>query len=142
MNFRSKMNAAYRLLFGLSTLFAIATIASQTLAATDQPPIPRGVALKSWHENGRDGRYLLQLFQGAPLKAGKPIAGVVTNDTDCDADADGLSHCHNTIQLPNGSQITVINTHRMHSYRCLGTGDRIALTRVKGKWIMGTLAAN
>ena len=109
-------------------------------AANEQPRIPRGVAMKSWHDNGRDGRYLLQLVQGSFPKAGKPVIGTVTSDTDCDADAEGLSHCRNTIKLPNGSEVTVIDTHEMHRYRCLGAGDQISLNRISGTWIMGTLS--
>jgi len=108
-------------------------------AATDQPPIPREVAMKSWQENGRDGRYLLQVLQGSALKAGKRIAGTVKTDTDCDIDAEGPSHCHNIIGLEGGSRITVIDTHNMHRYRCLGAGDKLSLIGISKSWIIGTL---
>ena len=130
-----------RWLPGMLALVAASVYSYQVQAATGQPPIPRGVAMKSWHDNGRDGRYLLQLAQGSALKAGKPVSGTVTGDANCDADAEGLSHCHNTIKLANGSQITVINTHEMHRYRCLGAGDQISLTAMGGSWIMGALPA-
>ena len=110
-----------------------------TAQAAEQVPIPRGVSMKSWQENGSGGRYLLQVIQGQTLKAGKTVVGTVTNDTDCDADADGLSHCHNTIELSNGGKITVIDTHNMHMNRCVGAGDKLSLTGVNGAWIMGTL---
>ncbi len=130
-----------RLLLGVFVLSAAAVYSYQAQAAADQPPIPRGVAMKSWQENGRDGRYLLQLAQGKSLKAGTRVTGTVISDTDCDIDAEGLSHCHNAIKLANGSEITVIDTHNMHRYRCLGAGDRLALTGMSGPWIMGTLSA-
>jgi hypothetical protein len=96
--------------------------------------------MKSWQDNGSGGRYLLQLTKGQLPKAGKPITGTVISDTDCDADAQGLSHCNNRIKLPNGSEITVIDNHNMHRYRCLGAGDQLALTAIDKSWIMGTLA--
>jgi len=139
MKIRLKRHPVSRLLLGAFMLSAASVYTYQVQAATDQPPIPRGVAMKSWHDNGRDGRYLLQLAQGSALKAGKPVSGTVTGDANCDADAEGLSHCHNTVKLANGSQITVINTHEMHRYRCLGPGDSITLSAIGGPWIMGAL---
>ncbi len=127
-----------QLLLGMFVASA-ALLYSYSAHSAEQLPIPRGVPMKSWQENGSGGRYLLQLIQGQTLKAGKTVVGTVTNDTDCDADADGLSHCHNTIELSNGSKITVIDTHNMHMNRCLGAGDKLSLTGVNGAWIMGTL---
>ncbi len=129
-----------RLLFGMFVLSAASLYSYNVNAGTDQPPIPRGVTMKSWQENGRDGRYLLQVLQGSALKAGKRASGTVKSDTDCDIDAKGLSHCHNIVELANGTRITVIDTHNMHRYRCLGEGDRLSLTGVSGSWIMGTLS--
>lgn len=139
MSIQPSLYPAGRFLLGVFVLSAAAVYSYDVQSASVQPPIPRGVAMKSWHDNGRDGRYLLQLAQGSALRAGKPVSGTVTGDANCDADAEGLSHCHNTIELANGSQITVINTHEMHRYRCLGAGDRISLTRIGGSWIMGAL---
>ena len=141
MKIQPGLYSAGRLLLGMSVLGAAAVYSYHAQAAPGQLPIPRGVAMKSWHDNGRDGRYLLQLAQGSAPKAGKPVSGTVTGDANCDADAEGLSHCHNTIKLANGSQITVINTHEMHRYRCLGAGDQISLTAMGGSWIMGALPA-
>ena len=128
----------------LAACLLVATAASAgpaQLAAAHQAPIPPGVALKSWQDNGREGRYLLQIIEGKPLKAAQRIFGIVTTDTDCDADAQGLSHCHNVIKLANGEQLTVIDTHNMHRNRCLGPGDQMTLTAVGGSWVMGTLLA-
>lgn len=140
MSIQIRLYPAGRLLLGVFVLSAAALYSYNVQAETKQPPIPRGVALQSWQDNGRDGRYLLQLAQGKSLKAGKPVIGTVTSDTDCEIDAEGLSHCHNTIKLADGSEITVIDTHNMHRYRCLGAGDRLSLTGMSGPWIMGTLS--
>ena len=141
MNIQPRLYSVGRLLLGVFVLGAAAVYSYQAQAASVQPPIPRGVAMKSWQENGRDGRYLLQVIKGDAPKTRKPVIGTVTSDTDCDADAEGLSHCHNTIKMPNGSEITVIDTHNMHQNRCLGAGDKLSLTGVSGPWIMGTLSA-
>lgn len=138
MRIQPKIHSVGRLLIGAFVLSA-ASLYSYVAYSAQQQPIPRGVPMKSWHENGRGGRYLLQVIQGQSPDADKTIVGTVTSDTDCDADADGLSHCRNTIELPGGEKITVIDTHQMHSYRCLGEGDKISLTRVDRGWIMGAL---
>lgn len=139
MRMQSRLYPVGRLLLSMFVLSAATLYSYYVQAATGQPPIPRGVAMKSWQDNGHDGQYLLQLVQGTAPKAGKPVTGTVTGDANCDVDAEGLSHCHNTIDLANGDKITVINTHNMHSNRCLGAGDRISLTGMSGPWIMGTL---
>jgi hypothetical protein len=140
MIIQSKLHSAGRMLLGAFVLSAASVYFYNAQAAGTQPQIPRGVALKSWHENGSGGQYLLQVIQGKPLKAGKTITGTVTGDFNCDADAEGLSHCHNTVDLADGGKITVVNSHEMHRNRCLGGGDKIVLKGVGGSWIMGTLA--
>ena len=107
---------------------------------TGEPRIPSGVAMTSWNDNGHGGRYLLQVAQGRALAQGERVAGSVASDTNCDPDAQGLSHCHNAIELANGDRITVIDTHKMNVNRCLKPGERIALTGIGGPWIMGTLS--
>jgi hypothetical protein len=141
MRIQTRLYPVGRLLLGVFVLSAAALYSYTVQAATGQPPIPRGVAMKSWQDNGRDGRYLLQLAQGKALKAGIRVTGTVISDTDCDIDAEGLSHCNNAIKLADGSEITVIDTHNMHRNRCLGAGDRLTLTGMSGPWIMGILSA-
>ena len=139
MRVQSKPYSARRLLLGVFVLSAVSVYSYAVQAANTQLPIPRGVPMKSWQENGSGGRYLLQVIQGQALKAGKTVVGTVTSDTDCDVDAEGLSHCHNTIELSSGEKITVIDTHNMHINRCLGVGEKLSLTAVSGSWIMGAL---
>ncbi len=101
--------------------------------------MPSGARLAAWQDNGQGGRYVLQLAQGRSLPVGERVAGIVTSDSNCEADAEGLSHCHNTIDLANGSRIVVINTHQMSRNRCLGPGDRVSLTGIGASWVVGTL---
>ena len=139
MTIQSRLYTAGRLLLGGIALSAAAAYSFDALAATAQLKIPDGVPMKSWQENGRNGLYVLQPIKGQLAKGEKRMVGTVVSDTDCDADADGLSHCHNEIQLPGGKSITVINTHNMHVNRCLGGGDRIELSRLGSVWVVGNL---
>ncbi len=127
------------LLLGMVVLGAAAMYSYHAQAATGQPAIPPGVALKSWQDNGADGHYLLQVIEGQTPKTGKTIVGTVTSDTDCQADAEGLSHCHNAIKLADGGSITVVDTHEMHRNRCMQPGEQISLKVVGKAWVIGTV---
>ena len=142
MNIQPKRYPASRVLLGAFALTAASAYSYLVHAAVTQPPIPRGVAMKSWQENGRDGRYLLRVIEGNTPRAGKAISGIVASDTDCDADAEGLSHCHNIIELHGGGKITVIDTHNMHRYRCMQPGEPISLTGLGKSWILATVSTN
>jgi len=140
MNIQSKRYSAGRLLLGVFVLSAAAIYSYAVQAGTTQPPIPRGVALKSWHENGAGGQYLLRVIAGQAPKPNKLVIGTVVTDTDCDADAEGISHCHNAIKLSDGREITVIDSHEMHRNRCMQPGELIALTGINNSWVMGKVA--
>lgn len=139
MKIEYMQRAARSALLGALALSATALFAGTLQPPGQQPPIPFGVTMKSWQDNGREGRYVLQLIKGQAPKRGKSVTGTVMSDTDCDADAQGLSHCNNIIKLADGSQVTVIDTHNMHRYRCLGPGDRLTLTTLGKSWMVGTL---
>jgi hypothetical protein len=139
MKIQFRLFPAGQLLLGVLVLSAAASYSYTVLAASAQPPIPRGVAMTSWQENGRNGHYLLQIVSGQALQAGTRVTGVVTTDTNCDADAEGRSHCHNIIELTDGSRLTVIDTHNMRVNRCMSPGERISLIGVDKSWIMGTV---
>jgi len=106
---------------------------------TSEPAIPRGAPMQSWDENGHDGKYLLRIIEGDPPMSATAVSGVVETDTDCKADAYGLSHCHNEIGLADGTHITVIDTHLMSRYRCLKPGESVSLTRINSTWVVATL---
>ncbi len=108
-------------------------------AAASQPQIPSGAPFASWNENGRSGRYLLQILQGN----GPPTTdttGVVASDTDCEPDAQGFSHCQNEIDLPNGTRMTAINTHQMQQYPCLEPGQKLQLSTVAPGWVVAVVS--
>ena len=79
-------------------------------AVTGEPAIPRGAPLASWNDNGQGGKYLLQILDGNAPHPGVTVSGVVASDTACEPDARGLNHCHNAINLADGSRIVAINT--------------------------------
>jgi hypothetical protein len=54
-------------------------------------------------------------------------AGVVLTDTNCQADAYGVSHCLNRIRLPHGRVITVRHDHSMMNDPCLAPGERVVV---------------
>lgn len=139
METRSWSWSATQWLLGALVVTASAVASAEGRATVDEPPIPAGVALASWHDNGQGGRYVLQLEQGGPLRAGWRVAGVVTSDTDCRPDAQGLSHCRNAIELSNGDRIVVVDTHQMMRNRCLTPGDRVSLSAVDASWVVAVL---
>ena len=138
MTYQAK--SGVRWLFGALLLGAGAILSYKGFAGTTEPPIPSGVQFASWYDNGQGGRYVLQVIQGRIPKAGWRVAGVVKSDTNCEPDAQGLSHCHNAIALSNGREITVVDTHQMMRNRCLKPGDRLTLTVVGPSWAVGTLS--
>jgi hypothetical protein len=129
----------------LPLLIAAASLAMPSMAPASaggqaSPPIPRGVPLTSWRDNGQGGRYLLQLVKGRAVAPGATTTGIVLSDSDCAPDAQGLNHCHNLIELADGSRVEVINNHVMMRNRCLANGDRLAIRAVNGAWIVADLA--
>ncbi len=124
---------------GLATVAPVFHGAAGASAA--EPAIPDGAPLASWADNGRSGRYLLQIFDGKAPPANLHTTGTVMSDTDCEADAQGFSHCHNEIELPNGGgRLTVINTHNMHQYPCLDPGQKLVLGALDSSWVVATAA--
>jgi len=111
---------------------------NQARTASGEPAIPHGVQLASWNENGHDGRYVLQIADGGTIPAGATVSGVVTSDTNCMPDAQGLSHCRNGIALSGGDRITVIDTHSMSRNPCLLPGETVTMTRIDPSWLVAT----
>ena len=90
-----------------------------------EPKLPNGVrGPSSWYLNGKGGRYFVPIIQGKLLG---PTIGIVKTDSNCTPDDQGLSHCHNRIELPSGRTITIQNTHKMKNFRCLSPGEQIAV---------------
>lgn len=104
--------------------------------ANAQPEIPSGYDLSSWYENGRGGKYLLQLMDGQLPPAGVRASGMVLSDTNCEPDAQGLNHCRNGIRLADGTVFNAIDNHMMSRFRCLQPGETVLLTTFKDGWVV------
>lgn len=113
----------------VSVLWSIASVA--------EPVVPAGSKLGSWHDNGSGGRYVLQMWEGRTPRVAGMMQATVLTDTNCTPDFQGLSHCHNKLGLPDGSQITVIDNHAMMRHPCLKPGDKISITSLNSRWILG-----
>jgi hypothetical protein len=96
---------------------------SPALAARDCGPRP-GCA------NGQ-ARLSLVRFVGGDRPPANGLAKVLT-DTNCDPDAYGISHCLNTLRLPDGHSLVVRHSHDMHMFPCLAPGDTVELFTVAG----------
>jgi hypothetical protein len=116
--------------------FAIGLFVVYEGGTSSQSDPLESASLASWSDNGRDGRHLLQIVDGSIPAAGTTVVGVVASDTLCQPDAQGLSHCHNGIELADGKRMTVIDTHQMSRYPCLEPGQRLLLSRIDRTWIV------
>lgn len=124
-------------------LVALGAVAYVTLtnrnADASEPVIPEGAALSSWQHNGQYGRYVLRLAHTGRIPTGKQLVATVLSDTNCTPDDRGLSHCHNALRLPDGTQVTVINNHRMARNGCLRPGYELVLNAIDRQWVTGTI---
>ncbi|HUZ75798.1 MAG TPA: hypothetical protein VMU87_22655 [Stellaceae bacterium] len=125
----------------IGTLVVAFSFRDQARTAAGEPPIPREASLASWDQNGQGGRYLLQIADGS-VPNGAAVSGVVTSDTNCAPDAQGLSHCRNGIALSNGDRITVIDIHTMSRNPCLQPGETLSMTRIDPSWLVATARPN
>jgi hypothetical protein len=69
--------------------------------------------------------YLMTNLRAGQLPAGATTATVLT-DTNCEPDADGVSHCLNDLQIGE-AVVTVQHHHQMHSVPCLSPGETVTL---------------
>jgi hypothetical protein len=125
---------------GIVTRMAIMLAGLWVLAACSsgppEPAIPAEAGFSSWFDNGADGRYVLPVIGGAlPAAVRDGMWGRVLTDSDCAPDAAGLNHCHNIIELSDGSRITVTNNHQMTRHRCLKPGETVRVGLLKDNWI-------
>ena len=58
------------------------------------------------------------------------MMAIVQSDSNCAADAEGVSHCLNVLHLANGSVLTVRHNHRMMDVPCLSPGEHVLVSPV------------
>lgn len=54
-----------------------------------------------------------------------PVIATVLTDENCEPDAEGVSHCTNRIEMPNGTRLVVTHPHRMSEVPCLAPGEKV-----------------
>lgn len=54
----------------------------------------------------------------------------VLTDENCTPDASGVSHCTNRLRMDDGSELTVVHSHRMGDVPCLSPGERVRVEPV------------
>lgn len=69
--------------------------------------------------------YLMTNLRAGTIPEGATTATVLT-DTNCEPDADGVSHCLNDLQIGN-VVVTVQHHHQMHSVPCLSPDEIVTL---------------
>jgi len=125
---------------GVGGLLALGVFYYGQQPASAEPTIPPGAKLASWFDNGAGGRRVLQVYRGDAPPVGVRLVGTVMSDTNCEPDSQGLSHCHNVINLSNGRRIEIVNTHIMTRHPCLAPGDRVSVTRLNENWVITSAA--
>lgn len=89
---------------------------------------------KDWQKNGADNLYRTRLLEG---ELASERTGVILTDTDCEADAQGISQCHNKIELDPNHTITVMNIHNMMNYECFSPGEKVKIVPSEdGEWMI------
>lgn len=111
-------------------------IISACSSGVQEPGIPTGAGFSTWFQNGAQGRYVVPVVEGTlPAGVRHGMWGRVLTDSNCAPDAIGLNHCHNIIELNDGSRVAVVNNHQMIRHRCLKPGERVWVSLLKGRWI-------
>lgn len=111
---------------------------AEVLELQSSTPVPQveerfGVE-KDWQQNGKDNLYTTKLLEG---ELASESNGIIQTDTDCEADAKGISQCHNKIELENNQTITVINIHNMMNYECFNPGEKVKIVPSEdGEWMI------
>ena len=101
-----------------------AALAFISLLKTPAVSSVRAVALVHGESYSQTGDAVHFVDGPAPTRA---TTAVVLTDTNCTPDGQGVSHCYNTMKLPDGKVITVRHDHNMHMVPCLAPGESIRL---------------
>ena len=93
------------------------------------PGDPRTVVLGGMTDSlpgtSNEAGYLMTNLRAGQIPEGATTAEVLS-DTNCEPDADGVSHCLNDVQIGN-VVVTVQHHHQMHSVPCLSPGETVTL---------------
>ncbi|HMQ33919.1 MAG TPA: hypothetical protein PKD53_24520 [Chloroflexaceae bacterium] len=93
------------------------------------PGEPRTVVVGGMSDSlpgtSNEAGYLMTNLRAGTIPEGATTATVLT-DTNCEPDADGVSHCLNDLQIGN-VVVTVQHHHQMHSVPCLSPDEIVTL---------------
>lgn len=90
-----------------------------------QEEVEKGLNLQ---KNGVNGIYVVNLLSGS---FEGEVKGKVLSDTNCTPDEEGISRCHNEIELDNQQKIMVVTPHNMQKNRCLRPGESVRLSKTE-----------
>lgn len=107
-----------------SAVVLIAAFGFIALSKTFATPVVRTVALV--HGAG-DPQTRDEVHFVSGVAPTRTTTAVVLTDSNCTPDARGVSHCYNTVRLPDGHVITVRHDHDMRIVPCLAPGESIRL---------------
>lgn len=97
------------------------------------PGEPRTVVLGGMADalpgTSNEAGYLMANLRSGQIPAGATTATVLT-DTNCEPDADGVSHCLNDLQI-GSVVVTVQHHHQMRSVPCLSPGETVTLMPIE-----------
>jgi hypothetical protein len=123
-----------------ATPTSVTTSAAAVMPPPEQAAVPHFVDVKAPGEprtvviggmtdtlpgTSNEASYLMANLRAGQIPPGATTATVLT-DTNCEPDADGVSHCLNDLQIGD-AVVTVQHHHQMHSVPCLSPGETVTL---------------
>jgi len=108
----------------VAVIMAFAFISLSKAPEAPGAPSVRTVALVHGSDSSQTGDTVHFVGGTTPTQT---TAAVVLTDSNCTPDGQGVSHCFNTMRLPNGQIITVRHDHNMRMVPCLAPGESIRL---------------
>lgn len=88
-----------------------------------QEEVENGLEIQN---NGAEGSYVVNHIEG---EFQGDVEGVVRTDTNCTPDEEGISRCHNDIELNDEMTVKIVNPHNMKKNRCLQPGETVQLSK-------------
>jgi hypothetical protein len=121
---RPKTRGGWTLWILTGVIAVLATLAFIVFSKAPEAPWVRTVTLVHGGVSSQAGDTVHFVDGTAPTQT---TTAVVLTDSNCTPDGQGISHCFNTVRLPNGQVITVRHDHNMRVVPCLAPGESIRL---------------
>jgi len=135
---RSRTRTWWALAIGGAVIVALGlAVAVSALSGRDEPqtaPSPAPTAASSRRlivSKTDDGVSTTPRSLRATLVSGslpaQPVTATVLTDENCTPDAAGISHCLNSLRMPDGSLAQVRHHHPMSTVACLTPGEHVTV---------------